>query len=200
MFEQKLKSKTEAELASIISNSDQYDPKFLAAAVKEIKNREMSIQTDELETKVEKKIVEQHLKKQKWQVPQDIPRKVLIASNLIFVTAGMTLLNIFFIDSTTTVAGNDFNHLTTFVGAAITAILAYYLRLGASWARGVTLVLFIIGSLPMLATLGYLLEYFPMVAINNFVQLIFCATALVLVFNKQSSQWYKELKMKDDRD
>jgi hypothetical protein len=91
-------------------------------------------------------------------------------------------------------AGPNGHAFTVFVFTALYAVMVLvtvYLTLGASWARGIMLVLFLVGVLP---AIPLVLAHF---ALMPFLGLLTCAQGLAgivglyLLFREPAARWYQ---------
>jgi hypothetical protein len=67
----------------------------------------------------------------------------------------------------------------------------YIERIGRNWARIVFLVLFVIGALPYFAVLAEMFARPKLTASLSVIQLLLQAAAMVLVFTRPGSAWFR---------
>lgn len=123
----------------------------------------------------------------------EVPKKIKLAANLVYASLLVGILNLLFSEVFT-----DENILSEPGGlvflAAITTILGflgYKIGQGKNWARIIFLIMVLFG------TIGYpdfISEEFKrniVLGVVSIIQLVLQFYALVLLFNKESVQWYK---------
>ena len=125
------------------------------------------------------------------------PQKVTIAVTLLYITLGIGVLRgIIEASMLAQIAPPAFVMLVTFFVLGIMWLFIYMIGEGRNWARITFLVLFIIGIpfsvLPLLRSLAAN----PISGLLGIVQTALQLIALVFLFQKPSSDWFREMKVK----
>ena len=127
------------------------------------------------------------------------PEKVTNAVNLLWIGIGLGVINVFLtlINSINTM--EDSSLITYFIlqslfTIAILSFLIYMIGKGRNWARITFLVLFIAGALIIIPQLIILLMTNTFIGILTLIHSILQLIALVLLFEKTSSDWFKSKK------
>ena len=123
------------------------------------------------------------------------PEKVGTSVKLLYITLGIGVLRSIMEASTNAqMASPAFVTFITLFVLGIMWLFIYLIGKGLNWARITFLVLFIIGIplavLPLLASL----EANPVSGLLGIGQLIIQTIALVFLFQKSSSEWFREMK------
>jgi FtsH-binding integral membrane protein len=123
------------------------------------------------------------------------PEKIRIAIKLLYITLGIgALRSIMEASVNTQIASPVFVMLITFCVLGIMWLLIYKIGKGRNWARITFLVLFVIGVpfsvLPLLRSLAAN----PISGLLGIGQTVIQIIALVLLFQKPSSNWFREMK------
>lgn len=133
------------------------------------------------------------------------PNKVSIAITLLWITIAIGVIrSIMEFSNLLEVAiargfGPKFVIFTTFFALAIVAFLIFMIGMGKNWARITFLVLFIVGIpftvLPLSKSL--LTNLFS--GVLGIGQIILQIIALIFLFQKPSSDWFKSMKKRSTR-
>lgn len=189
MFEAKVKRKSDQELEEIVNHPKDYQPEFLSAAIEEIKNRGVKIDTSKTETIIAE---EQQIKvdsSKRWKVPENLHPKIRLASNLMFSSLVIGIIRVFFAQSSVNISGLSDDGL--FSGLVV-IVLAYAIRLGISWIRVVLLTFIIFGLLLEIFFVPFYINHAPIAGILELLQSLIQVYALILLFQKPANKWYKE--------
>ncbi|HET7315345.1 hypothetical protein [Salinisphaera sp.] len=87
-------------------------------------------------------------------------------------------------------AGHSFTVFTFVAIYSLMALVTIYLAMGASWARGVMLILFIVGILPALPLVFAYFTAIPLAATLTCVQGLAEVVGLYLVFREPAASWF----------
>lgn len=72
----------------------------------------------------------------------------------------------------------------------------YNIEKGRNWARIIFLIIFIAGILFSVSSFLQMLKYNPIFILTGIIHTILQATALALLFQKSSSEWFKKINTK----
>jgi len=111
-------------------------------------------------------------------VEKQIHQNFIKSSNLIFITAGLGLINFFFSPE---FLSNGFNITIAIFTFAFIVVIGFLVRQGYNWVKIFLLVLTILGLIGISFTLKNLTEK-PIVGIINITQTILQIWAVILLF------------------
>lgn len=197
LFTPKMPVKTDAELQKIVKNKNEFQELAVLAAILELEKREKG--GDELidiREKIEIKLEKSGGKAKPFEIPKDIPNSIKKASYILFGTILIGLLNWFLFDHYIEVGINSRSVSILFLTLGFMAFLSYMILTGRAWARTLFLVIFIIGFLVSIQSQIFLLINVPFISLGSFVQNGLEVYALILLFNKESKDWYLQQKAK----
>lgn len=198
-FTPKMRVKSDSELQEIIDNKEKFQESALLAAIWELERREKAgnehIEIKELiETK--KKQVED--KPNSFEIPVDIAKSIKTAAYILFGTIFLGLLNSVLFDrySDVEVFVNSRSVSVLILTLVFMAFMAYMILLGRNWARVTFLVLFLLGFLLNIPNVIYYFMNVPVVGFISLIQTGLQVYALILLYNKESKEWYLKQKAK----
>lgn len=194
MFESKVKTKSEKELIEITENPSRYAPEFIIAALNEIRNREMNIDTAKAEQVAKREEEKQAELTNNWKVPDDLHSSIKLASNLVFLSVLLGLVNMFFIQTSFSIGTLSANQLPGIIGLGLVAAIGYGIRLGISWVRTLLLVFYIIGALLGFGILTFFLQHAPIAGVIYLLQNLIQLAVIIILFMKPANDWYKAHK------
>jgi len=124
------------------------------------------------------------------------PKTVDIAVNLLYGTLGIGMLRVFWenpVQQTNKLVVGFSVFITIFVFAFM-VLLIFKIGKGRNWARVTFLILFVIGIPLSVPVLLLTFSKNPFFGIINIIQILLQLAAMVLLFQKRSSDWYKNMK------
>lgn len=194
MFEAKVKTKTNNELLEITKNASKYDPGFLAAALSEIKNRELNANTSGVEQLIATDKQNRTERTNNWKVPNNLHSSINLASNLVYLSVLLGILNMYFIQTSFSIGGSTAEQIPGILSLVFVAAIGYAIRLGISWIRIPLLIFYVIGSLFGFGLLTFFMQYAPIAGIIYLLQSLIQLGVLILLFLKPANNWYKANK------
>ena len=192
MFEAKVKGKSDQELEEIVNHPKDYQPEFLSAAIEEIKSRGVKIDTSKTENIIAEEQQTKINSAQRWKIPENLHPKIRLASNLLFASLVIGVIRQFFAQTSYSISGLSDEALPGLFSGLIVIAMAYAIRLGISWARILLLVFMVFGLFLTISFVSFYIEYAPVAGILELLQTLVQLYALVLLFQKPASNWYKE--------
>lgn len=123
------------------------------------------------------------------------PEKVTTAVILLYVALIIGVLQSIMLASLL-VRTSPIEHVIFIFSSLIGVIwfLIYKISRGCNWARISILVMFIVGALFLLQAFLESLAVSPIYGLLGIAQILIQAVALILLFQKPSSDWFKEVK------
>lgn len=119
------------------------------------------------------------------------PAQVTWALGLFWLTIGLgTLKLVRTLSMNAGAAGHSFTVFTFIAIYSLMALLTIYITLGASWARGWLLVLFVIGVLPGVALVFAHFQAIPLLAALTCAQAVSQIVGLYLVYREPAASWF----------
>lgn len=194
MFESKVKVKSDKELREVTENPDRYAPEFIAAALNEIRNREMNVDTTEAEQIVNREEEKRTERANNWKIPNNLHSSIKLASNLVFISVILGALNMFFIQTTFSISGSTAEQLPGIFSLVFVAATGYGIRLGFSWIRFLLLIFYVLGTLLGFGLLTFLLHHAPIAGAIYLLQALIQLAVIILLFLKPANNWYRTNK------
>ena len=121
------------------------------------------------------------------------PKKVGTAVNLLYIVLGIRILQTILEASMASARPSMF---IIFCVLAVMWLVIYMIGKGRNWARITYLILFIIGLRVSVVPLWAVLGANPIPGLLVIAQLVIQIIALVFLFQKPSSDWFREMKAK----
>ncbi|MEO6453945.1 MAG: efflux RND transporter permease subunit [Ginsengibacter sp.] len=130
----------------------------------------------------------------------DKPRKVAIALKLLTANLILSILSAigFMAAHIISVTGNFL--IIMILAWALIVFLIYNMNLRKKWARTTFLILFILGSLLSFSTIPQLMSVSVVALILSIVQLLIQLAAVILLFSKESNNWFNINKIRKNVD
>ena len=127
--------------------------------------------------------------------PLEKPSKVVAAVNLLYATLGIGVVRGILEWSQSTAASSvDFVLFVTLSVLGLLLFFIYMIGKGKNWARIIFLVLFILGVPLSIMPLILSFSHNPVSGVLGLMQAIIQVIALIFLFQKDSSMWFKTMK------
>lgn len=193
-FSKKMVNMTDRELQNYIDNKSQFQEDAILAAIWELENREKAeSEHNEIKVKIEtkKKQAKENVNNS-FAIPKDIANSIKKASYILFGTIFLGLLNSVLFDrySGVDVYVNSRSVSILILTLIFMAFISYMILLGRNWARVTFLVLFLLGFLLNLPSVVYYFTTVPIVGFISLIQMGLQIFVLILLYNKESKDWY----------
>jgi len=122
---------------------------------------------------------------------QEKPREATLATNLLWTSLGLGLINSAFQFSyLKTQAPVGFILVVAGLTLAVMALLVYFISQGRNWARITFLVLFLIGLIPWFPQLVDTFSRSTLSGLLTVAQVVLQVVALYLIFSKPGAGWF----------
>lgn len=198
-FTPKMREKSDNELQEIVDNKEKFQEAALLAAIWELEKREKAgNQHSEIKEQIETKKKQAEDRPNSFEIPVDIAKSIKTASYILFGTILLGFLNTVLFDSYTDIEVfvNSMSVSLLIITLAFMAFISYMILLGRNWARVTYLVLFLIGFLMNIPDIIYYFKNVPIVGFISLIQTGLQTYALILLYNKESKEWYLKQKAK----
>jgi len=120
------------------------------------------------------------------------PKKVQNAVTILYVTLGIGILRaVIEASANAQRAGLTFVIFVTLVVSAVMVFFIVMIGRGKNWARITFLVLFLLGLVPAILPLIRSFNLSPISGVLGFAQIVLQGLALVFLFQRQSSEWFR---------
>jgi len=192
-----MRVKTDVDLREIINNKNEFQELAVLAAILELEKREIT-ESDhsEIKEKIEIKLDKAKDKVNLFEIPGDIAGSIKKASIILFGTVLIGLLNWFLFDPYLEVeVGLNSRSISIFaLSSGFATFISYMILTGRVWARTVFLVVFILGFLLSIKSLFFFLINVPLISVVSLLRIGLEVYALILLYNKESKDWYLKQK------
>jgi len=120
------------------------------------------------------------------------PKKVQNAVAILYVTLGIGILRaVIEASANAEKAGLGFVIFVTLIVSAVMVFFIVMIGRGRNWARITFLVLFLLGLIPSVLPIIRSFNLRPISGVLGLAQIILQALALVFLFQRESSEWFR---------
>ena len=197
-FTRVMSKKSDDELKQIAANYSDYSEDALSAVLDQIRSRNIeSASTLEIENflKIQEEKRTEH--QEQFKFPTDLHPNIKLASNLLFASIPLGMLNFFLLSNMQLINGTK-DVLIAVFSWVFMAAFGYWLRTGSKTSRTVVLIISIIGFIPALPFMIGLFQLNILTGIVSLCMNIISVYILVLLFKKESKEWYKSKRKEDN--
>ncbi|MBI9056009.1 MAG: hypothetical protein JEY96_19465 [Bacteroidales bacterium] len=198
-FSKKMQNKSDQELIEVIENREKFQQAAFIAAVWELEKREKAETKyiklkDEMLIKQEQQVNESANKA--FVIPEDLPKQIRMAAYLLFGTILIGIINSVLYNYFTNgeAYATSYSIFILIFSLSIMTFFSYMILLGRNWARITILVLFLLGAVLGIPTLIYYFNLSPIIGLISLIQTGLQIYALILLYNKESKNWYLKQK------
>ena len=197
-FSKKMQDKSDQELLEVVENREKFQQNAFIAAVWELEKREKA-EPKYTELKDEMLSKQQQVDKSvnnAFVVPEDLPKQIKMAAYLLFGTILVGVINSILYNYFTNgeAYANSSSIFTVIFSLALMTFFSYMILLGKNWARITYLVLFLLGAVLSIPVLIYYFTFSPIIGFISLTQTGLQIYALILLYRKESKDWYLKQK------
>jgi len=205
-FTSKMISKSDSDLLDYVNNYTQYQDNAVISAINELDKRgKADSEILEIKNQIIQKIDNQNQQiqqsKDEFKIPNDIPKTISNAAKLLYLTIGIGIVNSLLMEFTTDYQSySDPKTLSILViSLGLMGFFAYMINIGRKWARNTFLVLFGLGFLMFPFTITHYFGLNPLIGLLSLTQTGLQIFALILLFKKETKDWYKKMNENTDK-
>lgn len=195
IFSHKMITKSDNELLDIINNKSKYQDVAVNAAIKELKNRNIiDLSNDIIKNNRESEIELINSEKSKFkQNSISIPKTIINASILLYISIGLGILNSIIIGLNNNFSIFSYSKSLTIllITFATLSYFTYMISKGEKWARNAFLIMFSLGILINPMAIIDFFYYNSIIGYLSSIQIGIQILAGILLLKKESNNFYR---------